>query len=262
MKTPTLVASLLALSITCIAGNFTSKPIPEEKNKKESAGFWHHTGEFHLAPSADYYIYKQGSFLQNPKPYEFHLPLLGFDIGGQYMYRPAEVFAISAGFGFRMQGRYGRYSEYYLGEKYVNERSIQYWGSLNIPVELHLFKRMKKCTFEFATGPRFNLPVVDIRETDMYNPDGEKTGMNKLSDTSTPEEMREYSSLGWTLSMGGEIHLFNYGDLFIGPQIGFSNLVSFNERMRDADKLYGKQFNCSLGLKVGFRFHCETTPGY
>lgn len=262
MKTPVLLASLLAFSLTGFAGGYTPNPFAKEKAKKESAGFWHHTGEFQLAPSADYMLYRKGTDYEASEPYEFRMPFIGFDIGGQYMYRPVEVFAISAGLGFRMQGSYYRHTTTFFGDKYVDETIAAHTGYLNLPVELHLFKRMSHSTFEFATGPRFNFPLFRKSTYSTFNSDGEKVMSGKNTQKLDADDMRDLSSLGWSLTMGGEIHLFNHGDLFIGPQINFQNLVYFNNDARSSVKQYGDYIDCSLGLKLGFRFHCETTAGY
>ncbi|HLP49594.1 MAG TPA: outer membrane beta-barrel protein [Chitinophagales bacterium] len=255
----------------CFLAVFTSsfagvKPLfrtADEKDKKAEAGFWHHTGEFHIAPSADYYIYGKGKLFENPEPYEFQMPFIGFDIGGQYMYRPVEVFAISAGLGFRMQGSFYRHTTTpFLGDKYVDQRILSHTGFLNVPVEFHLFKRMNKCTFEFATGPRFNFPVLRTFNASTYAWDGEKVSTVKDKDNYTTTQMKDLASLGWNLLFGAEVHLFDHGDLFIGPQINFTNLVYFDKEVREGVRDYGNNFNCSLGLKLGFRFHCETTAGY
>lgn len=263
MKTPVLLASLLALCLTGFAGGYTPNPFAKEKEKKDGAGFWHHTGEFHLAPSADYFISAKGTDYKIDKPYEFQLPFIGFDIGGQYMYRPVEVFAISAGLGFRMHGNFYRHTTTtFLGEKYVDTRSYGHRGFVNVPIEFHLFKRLNHCTFEFATGPRFNFQLFQTYREDSYTPDGEKTLTNKDKIKYDSKDVLNNAMFGWNILLGAELHLFDNADMFVGPQINFMNLAFFDKEINDARKRLGTDYGCSLGLKLGFRFHCETTTGY
>ncbi|HLP21039.1 MAG TPA: hypothetical protein VK174_12090, partial [Chitinophagales bacterium] len=67
--------------------------------------------------------------------------------------------------------------------------------------------------------------------------------------------MRRMAALGWNLTMGAQLPLFNHGNMFIGPQINFVDLFSFDKDERMLEHAYSKKFNYSLGLKVGFSFY-------
>ena len=85
MKNAIFILSFLALSLFSFAAD----------EKPAKASFAHHWGEVHITPSADDYFYVQGTDYDKPEPYEYRLPFIGFDLGGEYGYRPVEVFGIS-----------------------------------------------------------------------------------------------------------------------------------------------------------------------
>ena len=66
------------------------------------------------------------------------------------MYRPVEVFAVSAGLGFRMQGSYYRHTVTIFDKKHVDYTIAGHTGYLQVPIEFHLFKQMPNSTFENA----------------------------------------------------------------------------------------------------------------
>lgn len=254
MKKTLILLTLATLVNLANAQTPTTATVKADKSKD---GFWHHSGEITITPSADYFIYAKGKDFEASEPYEFQLPFIGFNISGQYIYRPVEVFGISAGLGYRMQGSFYRQTDYFFSKKYVSLRSNAHTGYLNVPIEFHLFKKMPGCTFEFATGPQFNFPVNTRYNTASYLPDGDNLATDKGKDKFTTKEMRELSSLGWNILLGGEIHLAKHADLFIGPQINFVNLAFFDKDRQEARTDFGDNFDCSLGLKLGFRIHCE-----
>ncbi|MBP6732394.1 MAG: outer membrane beta-barrel protein [Chitinophagales bacterium] len=248
---------LCILSIVNFAAAQSTESSTAVKANKSKDGFWHHSGEIAITPSADYFIYGKGKDFEKSEPYEFQLPFIGFNISGQYMYRPVEVFAVSAGLGFRMQGNFYRQTDYFFGKKYVSIRSNGHTGYLSVPLEFHLFKKLPGCTFEFATGPQFNFPVNTRSGVATFDADGDKINSGKDKDNFTTTQMREGASLGWNLLLGGEVHLAKHADLFIGPQINFVNLAFFDKDRQEARTDFGDNFDCSLGLKLGFRIHCE-----
>ena len=190
--------------------------------------------------------------------YDYKLPFLGFDLGGQYMYRPVELFGVSAGLGFRMQGNYYRHTTYsLLGEKYVNLRSIGHTGFLQVPIEFHLFKKMEHSTFEFATGPQFNFPVFNMYSSNLHNSSGDKISSSKGKTNYSTKQMGDDAMFGWNILLGAELNLCDHADLFVGPQINFLNIASFKKDENKASMDSGRPYDCSLGLKLGFRFHCK-----
>ncbi len=256
MKIPLTLMMVLAIITSSYAGGYNPFKLPgKDSEKKEAGKFWQHTGEFHVTPSADYFIYKKGSDYQLSDPYEFTAPFIGFDIGGQYMYRPVEVFAVSAGLGFRMQGSYYRHTTTFLGSKFVDATIAAHTGVLTVPIELHLFKRMNKCTFEFATGPQFNFQLFRKSTYTAFNSDGKKIDSGKDTQKLEADDIRRSAALGWNILLGAEINLFEHGDLFVGPQINFLNIAYFNKDLQKNSAKYGDDVLCSLGLKLGFRFH-------
>jgi len=174
------------------------------------------------------------------------------------MYRPVEVFGISAGLGFRLQGDYYRHTNYTVtGAKYVDFRSSSHTGYFQVPIEIHLFKQMPKSTFEFSTGPIFSLPVLQNVQSTSFNSNGDKLLTTKDNEKFTTTFMKDNARLGWNLLLGAELNLADHVDLFVGPQINFLNIASF-KASKNEDRLNGgDDYNCSLGLKLGFRFHCE-----
>jgi len=69
--------------------------------------------------------------------------------------------------------------------------------------------------------------------------------------------MGDNAMLGWNLLLGAEVNLADHADLFIGPQINFLNIASFKKSVNEDRMESGDNYYCSLGLKLGFRFHCE-----
>jgi len=256
MKNPFLTLSFLAVSIVCFGGN--NNPLLPAKKDAAAGAFAHHFGEVHITPSADYFFFRQGKLMQVDEPYEFKLPFIGFDLGGEYGYRPVEVFGVSAGLGFRMQGNYYRRTSYDLfGDKYVSLRSSGHTGFLQVPIAFHLYKDMGNSTFEFATGPQFNFPVMRTLMWTSFNSEGEKITSGKEKDKFTTREIRENASLGWNILLGAELNLADHVDMFVGPQINFLNIAYFDKDINESRRDYGADFDCSLGIKLGFRIHCE-----
>ena len=58
MRNSIFILSLLALSLSSFAA----------KEKPAAGSFAHHCGEFHLTPSADYFIYSKGKNYEKPEP--------------------------------------------------------------------------------------------------------------------------------------------------------------------------------------------------
>jgi hypothetical protein len=253
MKTFFLTVALISFGFIIHAQTTITNAGPAKASS--GATFWHHSGEITIAPSADYFIYAKGTSTSEAKPYEYKLPFIGYNINGQYLYRPVEVFAISAGLGFRLQGLFTRKTTYSGSKKYVSERDVDYTGYLNIPIEIHFFKKMQKCTFEFATGPQFNFPANWRSHSITFKPNGD----NKFDDIDggkySTEEMRTFSSLGWNVLVGAEFNVAPHVNIFVGPQINFVNLAFFDKNRQKQRTHWGDRFDCSLGLKLGFRFH-------
>lgn len=255
MKTTLLTVALACLGLLSKAQTTTTNTGPA---KASSGGtFWHHSGEITVTPSTDYFIYAKGKDYEAAKPYEYSVPFIGFNISGQYMYRPVEVFAISAGLGFRMQGYGRRHTNYFLGNKYVDNLAFSHYGYLQVPIEFHLFKKMPHCTFEFATGPQFNFPVILKSTSTSYNADGDKISTTKSTYKFSTGEMKQSAALGWNIILGAEIHLASHADMFVGPQINFLDIAYFKKDINSDRRDFGTNYSCSLGLKLGFRIHCE-----
>ena len=157
-----------------------------------------------------------------------------------------------------MQGNYYRRTAYtLLGEKYVNLRQIGHTGFLQVPIAFHLYKNMGNSTFEFATGPQFNFPVLQTTMWTTFNSDGEKTSSGKDKDKFTTSYMGDNASLGWNILLGAELNVANHFDMFVGPQINFLNIAFFDKDRNRSGREIGRDFDCSLGIKLGFRLHCE-----
>ncbi len=258
MRNPFITLSFVLLSLVCFGNKNAALSLAKEPPAKGT--FAHHFGEFHVTPSADYFFYVPGKTYEDPEPYEFQMPFIGFDMGGEYGYRPCELFAVSAGLAFRMQGYFYRHTNYFLGNKYVDYRSMGHIAYLQVPIMFHLFKQMQNSTFEFATGPQFNFPVLQTNTTVVYNPDGEKVSTDKDKIKRDAKFMRDYAMLGWTILLGAQLNLCAHADMFIGPQINFLNIAYFRKEVNEGRRDDGyPNYGASLGLKLGFRFHCEDT---
>lgn len=116
---------------------------------------------------------------------------------------------------------------------------------------------MPNSTFEFATGPQFNFPVFTMTSSSSFNLDGEKIASDKDKIKRDAKYMGDNAMLGWNILLGAEVNLADHADLFIGPQINFLNIASFKKSVNEDRMESGDNYYCSLGLKLGFRFHCE-----
>ena len=116
---------------------------------------------------------------------------------------------------------------------------------------------MPKSTFEFSTGPQFNFPVFQNFQSTSFNSNGDKLTTTKGNDKLTTTEMKDNARLGWNILLGADLNLADHVDLFVGPQINFLNIASFKASENEDRMDNGDIYNCSLGLKLGFRFHCE-----
>lgn len=252
MKTKIIVL-LTFLSYIAIAQTTASSTDKKEDKKRK---FYVHSGEFHITPGTDYFIYAKGKLSELPEPYNNTMPFFGFNIGGRYMFRPVHVVAVSGGLAFRMQGYFNQTKDAPLGgDLYISSRSYGHRGFISIPVYVHLFKRMKNCTFEFATGPEFHIPIFVTRFDKTYNPVGETTNSNSEIKAVTSDFRKQFSSFGWSIYLGGQVELSDKADMFIGPQIAFFNLAQFDKAQRLTRTDNGGNYDIFLGLKMGFRFH-------
>lgn len=224
----------------------------KDKPKKETA-FTQHSAEVHVTPAVDYFIFSEneGSFPDDP--YDQQYPFIGFGFGAQYIYRPVEVFGISTGIDFKMQGRFSRTK--YPMSNVISSREHWHDGIMTVPVYFHLYKKMTACTFEFATGPEFNFPLFRRSTVITYLPNGDEFSTQKETDKVDTDDMRENASLGISIFLGGELNLCEHANLFLGPQIRFLDLVYFDKDINEARKDSWAYYPISLGLKMGFRFH-------
>ena len=214
-----------------------------------------HNFELQVTPSADYFIYQKGDVLQD-EPYKFKYPFAGFGFGVNYIFRPIKVVGVSTGLNFKMQGIFDRERFYpFQQPSYVSYKGSQHVMYINIPVYLHLYKEMTNSTFEFAIGPEFNIPFFTRSAGKFFNATGTEISSSKGSDILSTSQMKDGAVFGLSVFFGGEVRLFDHGNLFIGPQIQFLNLVSFDEDVRDLEKTDRKNYLVSLGVKLGFRFH-------
>lgn len=227
----------------------------DSKSEKGKRKFHVHSFEFTMAPSADYFIYSKGKISHNPDPYEDLMPFVGFNIGGQYIFRPIHLISVSAGLNYRMQGYFTQEKTASGNDFFISSRRYGHTAYLTIPVYAHLYKRMKKCSFEFATGPEFYIPLYSTTFAKAYDALGDITssnsGVGKLS-TST---MQQNASFGWSVYLGGELDISESADMFVGPQILFLDLARLNKNNQLQRTDNGGFYNVSLGLKLGFRFH-------
>ncbi len=217
--------------------------------------FAKHNIEVQVTPSSDYFIYQKGNQLED-EPYKSRYPFVGFGFGANYIFRPVKVVGVSTGLNFKMQGEFYRYRHYpFLQSSYIRYKGNQHIMYINIPIYLHLYKEMTNSTFEFAVGPDFNIPIFYRSVVTEFNANGDEISTSKESEKLTKEARKSLAAFGLSIFLGGEVHLFDQGNLFIGPQIQFLNLVSFDKDTRDYEKTVRKDFFVSLGIKFGFRFH-------
>ena len=229
----------------------------DSKAAKEKSGksFAKHSAELQLTPSADYLLFQQGN-LDIQEPYKGRYPFIGFSFGAQYIYRPIKVLGISTGVQFRMHGSYSRERVFpFKGEPYIAQRGNAHLSYVSIPLYIHLYKPMKNCTFEFAIGPDFNIPMFTRYTSTIYDPMGEEIVSSKGLSGYSKENMKNYASFGLSIFLGGVFELGAHGDLFVGPQIQFLDLARFNSDTRIIEKREGRFYNAGLGLKLGFRIH-------
>ncbi len=217
--------------------------------------FAKHSYELQVTPSADYFIYQKGNTLDN-EPYKHKYPFAGFGFGVNYIFRPIKVVGVSTGLNFKMQGIFNRERFYpFQQPSYVSYKGSEHVMYLTVPIHLHLYKEMTNSTFEFAIGPEFNIPFFTRSAGKFFNAAGTEISSSKDSDRLTTSQMKDGAVFGLSVFLGGEVRLFDHGNLFIGPQIQFLNLVSFDKNLRDLEKTDRKNYLVSLGLKLGFRFH-------
>lgn len=246
MKNVTLLF-LMAISVSLFAEDKS-----KDKPKKDEA-FVQHSAEVHVTPATDYFIFSENEGQFPSDPYDQQYPFIGFGFGAQYIYRPVEVFGISTGIDFKMQGSFNRTK--YPMSNVISSRNHRHDGIMTVPLYFHLYKRMTACTFEFATGPEFNFPLFTRTTTITYGLNGDELDKTKNTEKVDMDVMRENASLGLSIFLGGELNLCEHANLFLGPQIRFLNLVYFDKDINEARKDTWAYYPISLGLKMGFRFH-------
>jgi hypothetical protein len=215
-----------------------------------------HHFEFQITPSADYYVFKKGIYPSTyyAKPYEGFSPFIGINFGAQYLYRPIKLFGVSTGLQFKVQGLFHRrdFTDSYSGTRY--KASTQYhWAYVSLPIYFHLFKAMKKCSFEFATGPEFNFPVFQQTVNLDYDPKGNFNSSGQIQKYKA-EETRKAATLGLSIFLATVKNLSKMFDLFVGPQFECPNIIYFRKEYNENFKSNGGYYYVSVGLKLGLRF--------
>lgn len=244
------IFGIIFLSII-VSGSLNAK----DNKEKKSNSFAKHSAEIQLTPSVDYVLYQKGDF-NITEPYKGRLPFVGFSFGAQYIFRPISVLGISTGVQFRMHGSYSRERVFpYNGNPYIAQRGNAHLNYVSIPLHIHLYKRMKNCTFEFAIGSDFNIPMFTRYVTTIFDPQGKVLVSSKGLSGYSKENMKNYAAFGLSVFMGGVFALGNHGDLFLGPHIQFIDLARFNSDTRKLESIEGRFYNTGLGLKLGFRMH-------
>lgn len=221
----------------------------DNKTSKTDFGFAKHSAEIAVTPNVGYFIYNKSFY-----SYSSYRPFAGIAVGGQYVYRPISLLAVSTGVNFHMQGIFYKPRWFSQGVT-MYESSIQHTGYLMVPVYFHVYKHMRKSTFEFAIGPDFYIPVfrrATIRGSNTF--DGQNNSDTQLDEYS-PEQMRKNAVMGLSVFLGAQLHLSKKADLFIGPHIGFLDVVRFNSMSQRNRADYGGFYNVYMGLKIGFRLH-------
>jgi len=229
----------------------------EDKDKKEKKGksFATHSAEIQVTPSADYHLYTQGNVFID-EPYKGTYPFIGVGFGAQYIFRPIKMLSVSTGLQFRMLGQFQRQRTYPLiGNSYISYTGNTHQMLLSIPLYIHLYKKMRDCTFEFAIGPDFNIPIGMRSSGKSYAPNGNELSSSSETDMYSTKQMKEGASFGISMFLGGELVINEHADIFIGPQIQFLNLARFSSDLRKLEKTTGRFFDAGLGLKMGFRIH-------
>lgn len=250
MKKQFYLISLLMLSAVL----FT---FAEDKKDKKDFGFAKHNAEIQVTPHADYLLYAKGKDAPAPdEPYQNRYPFIGFNFGAQYLYRPIELLAISAGLNFHMQGGFWRQRNYFPKE-YVAVRQNYHIAAIMLPIYFHLYKRMPNSTFEFAIGPDFYFPVLSRSRATSYDFNGDKIDSESDMDKYTRAQTRANSVLGLSIFLGAQLYLCQNADLFIGPQIAFMSLAYLDKDQQESRLKYGGFYDVYLGLKLGFRLHCK-----
>ncbi len=226
----------------------------EDKNSDSKKSFAKHSAEIQITPSADYLIFNQGN-IDIDKPYEGRLPFIGVGAGVQYVFRPIRMLGVSTGVQFRMHGSYSRQRVFPLiGNSYIAQRGNAHLNYVSIPLYIHLYKRMTNCTFEFAIGPDFNIPVFRRYTSTTFAPNGDELVNSSGLSGFSSDDMQKLASFGLSIFLGGLLDMGSHANLFIGPQIQFLDLARFNSDTRKIEQVDGRFYNCALGLKLGFRF--------
>lgn len=251
---------ILLLVLTVSFTNFiTAAPASaeEEKDKKEKKGksFATHSAEIQITPSVDYHLYQQGNTFSDA-PYKGTYPFIGAGFGAQYIFRPIKMLSVSTGLQFRMLGQFQRQRTYpIIGSSYISFTGNTHQMLLSIPLYIHLYKKMRDCTFEFAIGPDFNIPIAMRASGKSYASNGSEIASSNETNTYSTTQMKDMASFGISMFLGGELVLNEHADIFIGPQIQFLNLARFNSDLRKLERTSGRFFDAGLGLKMGFRIH-------
>jgi len=228
----------------------------DSTQKKKGRSFRTHSAEIQITPSADYHLYQQGNAFFADEPYKGTYPFIGAGFGVQYIFRPIKMLSISTGIQFRMLGQYQRQREFPLiGNSYIKYAGSTHQMFISVPLYIHLYKKMTDCTFEFAIGPDFNIPIAMRSSGKSYAQNGTETGTNSEFNTYTTTQMKEGASFGISMFLGGELMINEHADIFVGPQIQFLNLARFNGDLRKVERTTGRFFDAGLGLKIGFRIH-------
>lgn len=216
--------------------------------------FLKHSAEIQITPSADYFFFIPGK-MNIGSPYRNKFPYIGIGAGLQYIFRPIHLFGISSGIQFRMHG------EYYKGRPEIDYGSTggeDFWeshnGYISVPLYIHLYKKMNRCNFEFATGLDFNFNFFTRSSYDiapnLFQP-GEK---GRSFQWMKNDFIQRYASLGWSVFLGGELRINKHADVFLGPHFQFLNIFFFNNKVQQ-QKVNFRYYDVGLGFKAGFRIH-------
>jgi hypothetical protein len=212
--------------------------------------FVKHSGEIFITPSADYFFGKKEN-----EPYQDKFPFIGFGFGANYLYRPVKVFGVSAGLGHKMQGGYFK-TKQNLFLYNITTKGNMHVGYLTVPIQFHLFKKVEVSDFEFTTGPEFNIPLYSrssVRVEDSRGP----VNTSKSMTVYTADQRKRLAALGWVVSLGAHRDVNDHLGIYAGVDLRFLDIASLDKDTKKGLDEVGPNgiYNCSLGVRIGFRLH-------
>jgi len=188
------------------------------------------------------------------------LPMYSYSVGFDYKADLSEHIGIRTGvnyftYGYIAQGEYDAcpYCEDDINLN-VKYRRLIFVSSFHVPIQLVVYKPLKKGRFVFAAGPDFYLPINTFGKETLTPAFDETQTTIKIHTHDNAHDFLAGGSMGFSLGLGYEKVLTKKLSIELLPDIHLINLVPFDFEGQGTSIYKNYIFNTTIGLSTYLSF--------